>query len=231
VEGTIATGQVGLVCFENSHNMAGGSALSLADTAEFTDAAHNAGIPVHLDGARLFNSVVALGVPAATLASQADSVTFCLSKGLGAPVGSVLCGTAEFIDTAREYRQYLGGTMRQAGAVAAAGLLGLNTMVDRLADDHANARFLAEGLKRIPGIRLVNDPVETNLLFLDIAGIGLTAGELEEQLNARGIIMDGYTNGTVKRAVAHVDISREDCERVIEAFAAIVATVSEPVPA
>jgi threonine aldolase len=230
VQAAIERAPIGLVCYENTHNMAGGAALSLADTAELTGAAHDAGIPVHLDGARLFNAVVALDTPAAVLASQADSVTFCLSKGLGAPVGSVLCGTDAFIDAARDYRQYLGGTMRQAGAVAAAGLLGLNTMVDRLADDHANARYLAAGLKRLPGIRIINDPIETNLIFIDIAESGLTAAELEAGLNRRGVVMDGYTNGTIKRAATHVDISRADCETVIAAFAAILDGAKAPVP-
>jgi threonine aldolase len=208
----------GLVCLENTHNMAGGAAIRPEETRRSVELARERGLPVHLDGARLFNAAVALGLPAAALAEEANSVTFCLSKGLGAPVGSVLCGAADFIARAREQRYYLGGTMRQAGVVAAAGIVALETMIDRLAEDHANAAVLAAGIAAVPGVALVRGAVETNLVFFDVAGTGRSAGEFEARLNARGVRTDAYVSGTVKRAVTHAGVARADCLAAIAAF-------------
>ena len=213
----------GLVCLENSHNMASGAAIHPDEAYANVATARRRDLPVHLDGARIFNAAAALNLPVAALAKDVDSVTFCLSKGLGAPVGSVLCGGQEFLDRARSQRYYLGGTMRQAGVIAAAGILALETMVDRLVVDHDNAKALAQGIATIPGIALVRGPVETNLVFFDVAGTGLSADAVEAGLNARGVRTDAYVKETVKRAVTHVDVSRADCHYAVEALRAVVA--------
>jgi threonine aldolase len=212
----------GLVCLENSHNMASGAAIHPAEARANIKLARERGLPVHLDGARIFNAAVALQLPVVDLTADVDSVTFCLSKGLGAPVGSVLCGSSEFIEKARSQRYYLGGTMRQAGVVAAAGIVALETMVDRLVVDHDNAKVMAAGLATIPGVALVRGPVETNLVFFDVAGTGQTAEEIEVGLNARGVRTDAYVKETIKRAVTHVDVNRADCLFAVEALRQVV---------
>jgi threonine aldolase len=213
----------GLLCLENSHNQAGGTALTAAELSVPIAAAHERGVPVHLDGARLFNASVRLGVPASELVAEVDSVTFCVSKGLGAPVGSVLCGSAAFIDGARNYRKWLGGTMRQAGLLAAAGLFALDHGIDRLAEDNDNAAWLAEQLKRIPGLRVSPDVVETNILFVDHAEIPAT--HLYERLLERGV----WTNeldGRI-RLVTHLDVNRAQLEEAVKIFADIVDPVED----
>jgi threonine aldolase len=159
-----------LLCLENTHNRCGGMVLTVGYTSQVSDLAHARGLKVHLDGARIFNAAIALGVPAPLLAENADSVSFCLSKGLGAPVGSLLCGGQDFIERARKVRKMLGGGMRQVGIIAAAGIVALETMVDRLAEDHASARRLAEGLLGIKGVRLAQDHVPTNIVMFDLFG-------------------------------------------------------------
>src|SRR3990172_9375335 len=154
----------GLICVENTHNRCGGSVLSADDLAAVRILAGEFGLPVHLDGARIFNAAIALGVPASRLAGYADSVSFSLCKGLACPIGSVLCGSQEFVRRARRYRKMLGGGMRQAGIIAAAGVYALENMVERLADDHENARVLADGLSAVPGIALAPPP-QSNLVF------------------------------------------------------------------
>src|SRR5215472_48552 len=144
--------RTGVVCLENTHNRNGGAPLSASHTKAVADVAHRHGVLVHLDGARVFNAAVALDVDVRELTAPVDSVTFCLSKGLAAPVGSVLCGSKDYVETARKYRKMLGGGMREAGIIAAAGIVALTTMVDRLAEDHANARLIADRLAEIPGI-------------------------------------------------------------------------------
>lgn len=210
-----------LLTLENSFNQAGGTALQPEETAPHVALARERSLAIHLDGARIFNAAVALGKPAAELAAVADSVTFCLSKGLSAPIGSVLCGSAEFIRRARLHRQYLGGGMRQAGIVAAAGLVALDTMIDRLADDHANARRLAAGFAEIPGIALPY-PVETNLVFIDVAGTGMTAHEVVERLAPAGVRLGDFYNETLLRAVTHAEITRDDCDLAVAALAEVV---------
>ena len=155
-----------LICLESTHNRGGGTVYPLETLREIRRIAAERGLGVHLDGARLFNACVATGTPVHEAAAQADSVSFCLSKGLGAPVGSVVTGTRAFIDRARRARKMLGGGMRQAGVIAAAGIVALETMVDRLREDHANARLLAEGLARLPGVTIDLDLVQTNIVIL-----------------------------------------------------------------
>lgn len=216
--------RITMLCLENSFNTAGGTALALEETAPHVAIARERGLAIHLDGARLFNAAAALGVPVCELASIADSVTFCLSKGLAAPVGSVLCGSAEFIKQARVHRQYLGGTMRQAGIIAAAGLVALETMVDRLPEDHANAKYLAEGFAQIPGITLPFS-VETNLVFIDVSGTGLTAQQVVERLEPSGVRLGAFYDDRKIRAVTHYEITREDCDIAIAELAKVVAKV------
>lgn len=179
------TARTSLVAVENSHNRAGGVVFPADTLTELSAFCRGRGIPLHMDGARVFNAAAAVGRPAAEVAAPADSVMFCLSKGLGAPVGSVLCGPRDFVEEARNLRQVLGGGMRQAGVLAAAGLVALAEMVGRLPEDHTRARRLAEGLAELPGISLELDRVETNIVAFEVAG--LPAADLEARLAERGV--------------------------------------------
>jgi threonine aldolase len=203
-----------LIALENTHNMAGGTVYPVAVLDEVCERAHERGLKVHIDGARIFNAAAASGVPVARLARQADSVMFCLSKGLGAPVGSMLAGAAEAIEQARLYRKRLGGGMRQAGVLAAAGLLALEGGPEHLPEDHANARYLAEALSEFPGIRIRPSEVKTNIVIFDIAELGVTSTELSRALKARGVLANGV--GPMRmRMVTHRDVSREECEQAV----------------
>ena len=175
----------GLVCLENTHNAAGGRIWPLSTAREILEVAHSRGIPVHLDGARILNAQVATGIPARELVCGFDSVMFCLSKGLGCPVGSLLCGSREFISEARRVRKAMGGGMRQTGILAAAGLYALEHHIDRLAEDHENAKLLAEGLSQIPGLAVW--PPETNIVVFEIVE-GPSAQELCARLKANGVL-------------------------------------------
>jgi threonine aldolase len=210
-----------LIEIENTHNMAGGTVYRIEVFEEICDNAHNRGLKVHLDGARIFNAACHLNRPVHDLAAAADSVMFCLSKGLGAPVGSMLVGTAQAIDRAHGYRKRLGGAMRQAGVLAAAGLIALEEMPHRLGDDHANARLLATELAKLPGIEIDPARVQTNIVIFDIAGTGLATIDLTTALKARGILMNGI-NPRQMRAVTHFDVSREQCANAAEAIAEVV---------
>jgi threonine aldolase len=210
--------QTGLVCLENTHNAAGGRIWPLSGAREILEIAHAHGIPVHLDGARIFNASVATGIPVSELVRGFDSVMFCLSKGLGCPVGSLLCGSREFIEEARRVRKALGGGMRQAGILAAAGLYALEHHVERLAEDHENARILAQGLSEIPCLSVT--PPETNIVMVEILR-GPTAAELAERLKRRGVLVAPAGAGTEARKlrlVTHLDVSREDILRTIDLF-------------
>jgi threonine aldolase len=210
----------GLLCLENTQNMCGGRVLSAATLRELAAPSRARGVPVHLDGARLFNAAVALDVPVATLAAEADSVMFCLSKGLSAPVGSMLCGTRAFIAQARRMRKLLGGGMRQAGILAAAGLLGLTEMVDRLAEDHANARRLAAGLGDIPGLALDPEEIESNMVFfrvLDADDHPVDTTPFTAAVAEAGVLISG--GGDRIRAVTHYGVSAEDVDTAIAACA------------
>jgi threonine aldolase len=212
--------KTGLVSLENTHNMGGGTVTPLAIFAEVCDRVHEAGLPVHLDGARVFNAAVALGVPVAELTAKADTVMFCLSKGLGAPVGSLLVGTAELMDRGRIYRKALGGGMRQAGILAAAGLIALEQGPEKLAEDHVIAKFLAEGLTRIPGIKIDPAKVQTNILICNISGTGMTSAELSRRLAERNVLANGVGPELI-RFVTHLDINRDQCAEALEAVASI----------
>jgi threonine aldolase len=203
-----------LVCVENSHNFAGGCVWRVNDINPVVDAARTAGLALHLDGSRLLNAAIALGTSAADLARPFDTVTLCLSKGLGAPVGAVLAGSRELVGEARRWKHVFGGAMRQAGIVAAGGLYALDYNVDRLAEDHANAARLAAGLAEIPGVRL-DPPPETNLVFFNVAETGLTGAEASARLLAGGV-RSSRMGETRLRFVAHLDISSADIDRVIE---------------
>jgi threonine aldolase len=208
--------QTGLIVLENTNNMAGGSVYPVDVAEEICDGAHEAGLPVHLDGARIFNAATALGKPVAAITRKFDSVMFCLSKGLGAPVGSLLVGSRSFIDQARIYRKSLGGGMRQAGILAAAGLIALEKMTTRLHLDHENARFLAEGLSQVRGIKIDPAKVATNILVFDIAATGMNSTELCRQLAQRNILASGV-NPELVRFVTHMDVDRGDCALALEA--------------
>jgi len=206
----------GLVCLENTHNRHGGTCCTPEEIAAVAAVAHEAGVPVHLDGARLFNAAVALGRPARDFARDVDSVTFCVSKGLGAPVGSVVCGRADFIARARRIRKMLGGGMRQAGVIAAAGIVALERMVERLAEDHANARALAEGVARLPGMRIDLASVQTNIVIFRVdrpQGVD----ELVKGGAARKVKIHGVSPTSI-RCVTHKDIDADDVARTLDAL-------------
>jgi threonine aldolase len=200
-----------LIALENTHNLCGGAPLEPAYIRAVADIARRYGLRLHIDGARLFNAAVALGVPARRLATEADSVSFCLSKGLAAPVGSLVCGGREFIQSARRARKVLGGGMRQAGVLAAAGIVALNEMVDRLAEDHANARRLAEGLSGVSGLKLDPGRYPTNIVYFDVVQLGLSAGELAARLQTEGVRMLAAGPRTL-RAVTHYEVTAPDIE-------------------
>jgi threonine aldolase len=211
-----------LIEIENTHNMAGGAVYPMDVLEDICANAHNRGIKVHLDGARIFNAACHLNRPVRDLAAPADSVMFCLSKGLGAPVGSMLVGTADAIDRARGHRKRLGGGMRQAGVLAAAGLIALEEMPHRLGEDHANARFLAGELAKLPGIQIDPARVQTNIVIFDVTGTGLATTELTAALKPRGVLMNGI-NPRQMRAVTHFDVSREQCATALEAVSEALA--------
>lgn len=200
----------GLICLENTHNLAGGTVLPLETAREICARAHERGVPVHLDGARLFNAAVACGRSVAELAEPFDSVMVCLSKGLGAPVGSLILGSRAFIEEARAVRKMLGGGMRQVGVLAAAGLIALEKMPARLYEDHENARLLARGLAELPGLALDPEKVQTNIVIVDVAATGWTAAEFAERLRAQGVLV-GSLDATTVRFVTHYEVSRDDC--------------------
>ncbi len=210
-----------LICLENTHNRCSGSALSLEYMKEVSTLAKNRGLMVHLDGARIFNAAVALKVDVKELTCYADSVSFCLSKGLSAPVGSVICGTKEFIVEARRNRKVLGGGMRQCGIIAAAGITALEEMVDRIADDHANAQHLAQGIARIQGLSIEPERVQTNIVYFDMVSRQIKAEELVSQLGNKGIkiLLLGPSRF---RAVTHYGISSEDIDFTLTALGEIM---------
>ena len=210
----------GLIAIENSHNLAGGSVMPRARVEDICEHAHAMKLPVHLDGARIFNAATALSETVADLARPADSVMFCLSKGLGAPVGSMLLGTKAFIDQARAVRKMLGGGMRQAGVIAAAGLVALEDTPKRLHEDHANARRLADGLAELPGIKIDPERVVTNIVIVDVAETGKTAEGICAELRERSVLAIGF--GSSIRMVTHYDVSRADIETALIEFQRVV---------
>ncbi|MFX1481783.1 MAG: threonine aldolase family protein [Promethearchaeota archaeon] len=204
-----------MVTIENTHNYAGGAVIRPDQVKDLASTAHDYGLKVHCDGARLFNAAVALGIPAKNLVTDVDSVQICLSKGLSAPVGSVIAGTEEFIHEAHRIRKKLGGGMRQAGIIAAPGIVALEKMVDRLNEDHSNAKLLYDEIKDIPNL-VVEEP-ETNILFLGLQNLSISQMKLSEELAKENIkVYGGY--GVRTRMVTNRMVSREDIDRVVEAL-------------
>jgi threonine aldolase len=211
-----------LVCLENTHNMCNGSAIPARYMTEVAEFAHDRGLKVHLDGARVFNAATALNVDVKEIVSDVDSVMFCLSKGLSAPVGSMICGSANLIAQARRARKVVGGGMRQAGIVAAAGVVALEQMTDRLVEDHARAKRLADGLAKSPGMEVL--PVTTNILYFQIReDVSKTPKQIEAELAEEGVLISNRGGGRF-RAVTHYGIGDQDIERAIEVIGDVVAS-------
>ena len=211
----------GLVELENTHNLGGGSIYPTAQAEEICDRAHALGLPVHLDGARIFNAAVALGQPVAGITRKFDSVMFCLSKGLGAPVGSMLVGSRDFIDKARRFRKILGGGMRQVGVLAAAGLIALEESPKTLHVDHENARYLAESLAQIEGIRVDAKKVVTNIVIFDVEQTGKTPAVICAALKDRQILANPFGKHTI-RMVTHYDVDRSGIDLALASLRKIV---------
>lgn len=210
-----------LVCVENTHNRSGGCVLPMENLRAVAAVAHAAGVPVHMDGARVFNAAVALGLPVAEVVAPVDSITFCLSKGLAAPVGSILAGSKAFIATARRNRKLLGGGMRQAGILAAAGLVSLRTMVERLAEDHANARTLARGLSEIAGLAVEMETVQTNMVMFDVRDERWDGASLAGAISRAGVLCNATGPHRV-RLVTHNDVAADDIPQALERIAQVL---------
>jgi threonine aldolase len=212
--------KTGLIALENSHNLAGGTVMSAMRTNEICEKAHKINLPVHLDGARIFNAAVAQNETVAGLSRSCDSIQFCLSKGLGAPVGSMILGTRAFISEAKAWRKLLGGGMRQVGVIAAAGLVALEESPKRLHEDNENARRLATGIAELHGVKIDPERVVTNIVIFDVAETGQTSQAICEQLKTRGVLASGFSNSI--RMVTHYDVSREDVETALGALRAVI---------
>jgi len=210
-----------LIILENTHNGCNGYPLDADYMEAVGEIARSQKLKIHVDGARIFNAAVALNVNPRDLVAEADSVSFCLSKGLAAPVGSLLCGTQSFVDDARRARKVIGGGMRQAGVLAAAGIVALNEMVDRLADDHANARKLAEGLSAMEGLDIGPNGIKTNIVYFEITRKDLPAIELEKRLKEGGVKISAFGPRRL-RAVTHYHITAEDIEFALGVFSKIL---------
>jgi threonine aldolase len=208
--------ETGLICLENTHNRAGGAVIPVENMKAIYSIAQANKVPVHLDGARLFNAAAAAGVSVKEFSKNTDTVQICLSKGLGAPVGSIIAGDGEFISKARKWRKRLGGGMRQAGVIAAPGLIALTKMKDRLGEDQWNARVLAEAIESIPGMKLARQP-ETNIVVADVAGLNITSDVFVERLRSEGVIA-GTFGPTFVRFVTHYDVNEDQIQEAIEAI-------------
>ncbi|PAE26259.1 MULTISPECIES: low-specificity L-threonine aldolase [Bacillaceae] len=208
--------ETGLVCLENTHNRAGGAVIPIDNMKEIHKITKANNVPVHMDGARLFNAAAALNLPASELAKHSDTVQVCLSKGLGAPVGSILAGNRDFITAARKWRKRLGGGLRQAGVIAAPGHIALTQMRERLAEDHENAQYLAQQLGNIRGIEIVNQ-VDTNIIVADVKNLKMNSSEFVERLKAEGVL-SGTFGPSYVRFVTHYDVNRNQLEQAITAI-------------
>ncbi len=213
--------QTSLICLENTVNMAGGTVYRTKVVEEICDRAHEQGIRVHLDGARVFNAATYLGERVETMTRPFDSVQFCLSKGLGAPVGSMIVGSREFIERCRSIRKMLGGGMRQAGVLAAAGLVALEEGPKRLKDDHDNAEMLAQKLSRVPGIALNPEKVQTNIVIFSVKPSGLSSADFLSQISSRGVLAVPVDRDRV-RMVTHLDVTRRDVENAADIVASVL---------
>ncbi|MCM3121858.1 MULTISPECIES: low-specificity L-threonine aldolase [unclassified Mesobacillus] len=211
--------ETGLICLENTHNRAGGAVIPVENMEAIYNVAKANKVPVHLDGARLFNAAAAAGVDVKEFAKYTDTVQICLSKGLGAPVGSIIAGSSDFIKSARKWRKRLGGGMRQAGIIAAPGLIALTKMKDRLGEDQWNARILAEGIESIPGMKLARQP-ETNIVVADVTDLNITSEAFVEKLRSEGVI-SGTFGPTFVRFVTHYDVNEDQIQKAIEAIAKV----------
>lgn len=212
----------GLICIENTHNRRGGTVLPLEYLSGLRKLADERSLPIHMDGARIFNAAVALGVDAREIAQYADSVQICLSKGLGAPFGSLVVGSAEYIGRARRARKLLGGSMRQAGIVAAPGIVALNSMVDRLAEDHANARRLAEGIAEIPGLTVDLETVQTNIVVVGLTTEKYNADSFVAALQSEGVLIYSMPGNAV-RFVTHYMVNADDIDYAIHQTKKVMA--------
>jgi threonine aldolase len=210
-----------LICLENTHNRGGGSVWPLDKIRAVQELAHSVEVPMHLDGARLMNACVATGLAPKDYAQYFDSCTLCLSKGLGAPVGSLVIGSKDFIARAHRFRKQFGGGMRQAGILAAAGIYALEHNVERLAEDHLNAKRLAQGIAEIDGLDVDVNAVETNILFFHVRKPGLTVPMLLDRMRAEGVLMGGTGPHTI-RAVSHLDVSKDGIDRAVEVLRKLV---------
>ncbi|HME10234.1 MAG TPA: GntG family PLP-dependent aldolase [Bryobacteraceae bacterium] len=210
-----------LIAIENTHNMAGGTVYPVPVVDELCRQAHALNLKVHMDGARIFNAACALKKPVSEIAASADTVMFCLSKALGAPVGSLLVGSSEAIERGRLFRKRLGGGMRQAGVLAAAGLVALQETPQRLHTDHQNAQYLARELANLPGIAIDPAKVQTNIVIFDVSGTGLSPERISDDLKQRGVLLNGI-NARQMRAVTHYDVDHNACERAISTLAQVV---------
>jgi threonine aldolase len=211
--------ETGLICLENTHNRAGGAVIPVENMEAIYNVAKANKVPVHLDGARLFNAAAAAGFDVKEFAKYTDTVQICLSKGLGAPVGSIIAGSSDFIKSARKWRKRLGGGMRQAGIIAAPGLIALTKMKDRLGEDQWNARILAEGIESIPGMKLARQP-ETNIVVADVTDLNITSEAFVEKLRSEGVI-SGTFGPTFVRFVTHYDVNEDQIQKAIEAIAKV----------
>ncbi|MGQ9645493.1 MAG: low-specificity L-threonine aldolase [Thermodesulfobacteriota bacterium] len=206
-----------LICLENTHNRGGGSIYPIKKIAEISQLARSKGLLVHLDGARLWNASVASGIEPHEYAQWADSVSVCLSKGLGAPIGSIVAGTKAFIDRVHRFRKMFGGGMRQAGIIAAAGIYALDHHIERLKEDHQNAKRLALGLKEIKAVSIDPEEVETNILIFDVAAAGMTPIQICDAIKKEGVLIHAIGKTQI-RLVTHLDVSKEDVEAALKAF-------------
>ncbi len=210
-----------LVCMENTHNRGGGSIYHLRNMQEIFRVAKAKGLSVHLDGARLWNASVATGVKLKEYAQCADSVSVCISKGLGCPVGSLVTGSKEFVDRVHRFRKMVGGGLRQAGILAAAGIYALDHHVDRLKEDHDNAKRLALGLKEIRGIAVNPDHVETNIIIFGVAGTGMSSPAVRDAMQKEGVLMNALPGNEI-RVVTHLDVTRDDIDKALAAFRKVI---------
>jgi threonine aldolase len=218
-----------LICLENSHNNCGGTVITAAQTNAIGDFAHERGLRVHLDGARIFNAAAALGVDAKTLTQGVDTVQFCFSKGLAAPVGSIVCGDAETIAKARRVRKLLGGAMRQAGVIAAAALVALEEMRDRLVEDHRNAKALAQGLAQIDGVKVDPAKVVTNIVSFEIDAAWTDVGAFQKACAEQGLRFSRYLGNSPRlRAVTHNDVTKADVDAALEIARAVLSKTRAP---
>ncbi|KAB3537309.1 low-specificity L-threonine aldolase [Alkaliphilus pronyensis] len=214
--------ETGLICIENTHNMAGGIAIPPSKIKEIYDLSRAKGLPLHLDGARVFNAANYLNIDVADITCYVDSVMFCLSKGLSAPVGSILAGTKEFIGRARKYRKMLGGGMRQAGIIAAAGIVALDKMTDRLEEDHSNAMLLAIEMNKLQGVSVELDKIHTNIVNIDFYETGYDINQLVSKMKEKGLLVNPRNERAI-RFVTHIGVKRKDILKAVEITGDIIA--------